>query len=100
MLIEAGANINANNLIYNDRTLLMDAVSSSSMDMIETLVANGADVTMVNDEGQNAGMMAISTRAIWLKEKTSEDEILEIIKLFVSKGLDIHASSQYGDTLL
>lgn len=101
VLVQAGADINANNLLYGTDTLLMDAVSYRSFAVIEALVENNADVTAVNDERVNAGMMALSsTRTIFLKDKTNEDEILKITKLLVSKGLDVHASSKYGDTLL
>jgi len=99
VLVQAGADVNANDLLYSDYTLLMEAVSSSSFDVIEALVENNADVNAINDEEKNAGMIAISTRAIYLKD-TNEDEILKIIQLLIDKGLNIDASGKYGDTLL
>lgn len=79
----------ANAYLFDKTTpLLMIAVGQDEKDIVELLIANGADVNAKNNDNQTSLMLAV------FKEN------IAIVKLLIDKGADVNAKDSYGKTVL
>ena len=100
LLLARGANINATN--DQGRTPLFEAVRSRKKDIVELLIANGADIS--TDTGLHRLAVAYAY-SDWSKEEQKQEkrrrsESIEIAKLLISKGVDVNAKDDVGWTPL
>jgi ankyrin repeat protein len=94
LLIENGANINAESY-YRNKTALSEAICYGKKEIVETLLTNGADV---NVKGKN-GNMAIHSLPYSIIV-ASIDDITSILKLLLSYGANINSQDNFGRTVL
>ena len=99
LLLARGANINATN--DQGRTPLFEAVRSRKKDIVELLIANGADIS--TDTGLHRLAVAYAY-SDWSKEEQKQEkrrrsESIEIAKLLISKGVDVNRKN-HGDNAL
>ena len=80
---------NPNTRDFNGRTPLMRAVRDGNDWEIRSLIASGADVNLLDNEGWSALMFAVRYQ-----------NNVEIVKLLLENGADIYASNRYGSTPL
>ena len=86
MLLEAGADMNAEN---QDRsTALMFAAHNGHLEVVQVLLEAGADKNAAKQDGATALMLA------------AEDGHLEVVQLLLEAGADKNAATQDGTTAL
>lgn len=81
---------NINVLDENGETVLFRAVLKEDPTIAKVLILNGIDVNIVNPDGQNALF-----NAVLLGVKN-----VDVIKLFIKKGVNLNVMDKYGKTLL
>ena len=88
-LIFKEANVN----IYNNerQTALMNACSMGYLDIVELLVENNADISLVDKLGDNALMYALSNRL---------EDSYEIVNYLITLHIEIYIKNVDGDTPL
>lgn len=75
----------------NENTSLMSAVAKGDKDLVEHLIARGAQVNAANKDGQTALMLAAMS---------SKEATLSIVSYLVEHRANIHAVDQFGMTAL
>jgi ankyrin repeat protein len=94
LLIENGANINAESY-YRNKTALSEAVCHGKKEIVETLLTNGAGVN-VNGKNGTVPIHSLPYSVII----TSIDDIATILKLLLVHGADINSQNNFGRTIL
>jgi ankyrin repeat protein len=117
MLVESGADVNrqldrqiayrtkldrGNDTMLNTGTTpLLRAAKSADIQVMEYLLANGADPTLTNRSGVNP-LMAAAGVGTSDSDSTgrykTEDQIIEAIRIGLENGLDINAADRGGQT--
>jgi hypothetical protein len=85
-----GANINDSDI--NGKNCLMIACDKGNLDIIELLLAKGANINDSDNNGDNCLMYAIKSE-IYLG-----NSILNITKLLLTKGVNIHVKNIFKQT--
>jgi ankyrin repeat protein len=116
MLIEAGADVNAND--YMGKTALILAYQEGNEEIVKLLIDGGADVNAEDKEGQTALMKTGSSEAAKMlieagadlnegdyRGKTalimaSQEGSEGLVKLLIDAGADVNAKDSYGQTAL
>ncbi len=112
-LLDAGANPNA---VVNNTprarmregsprivfaTALMRAAFAADLELVQLLLAHGADPAIVSRDGENMVSAAAGLAFIHGYHRgKSEDERLEVVKTFVELGNDVNHQDDYGITPL
>ena len=87
--IERGADINDNNYdYYYGRNALIKAAHTGELEVVKTLIENGADVNAQSRHGITALMYAAS------------EGNFDIIKYLVEHGADVNIKSEDGETAI
>lgn len=98
LLLEHGANVNALAAPNGEdpgRTALGVAAQHASLDKIKHLVAAGADVRFINDNGYS-----ILTDAMHRSYTETESEHLALLDFLVTSGAPLDTVSKYGESVL
>mmetsp|Transcript_41253 Transcript_41253/g.81375 ORF Transcript_41253/g.81375 Transcript_41253/m.81375 type:complete len:298 (+) Transcript_41253:735-1628(+) len=100
LLISRGAEIDARD-VYG-QTVLHVAARNGALGVLEALLANGADIHATD----NVGFSALHCVALLANEDSEEtgrglfEKKLHIVELLVSRGIDVGALNEEGDTAL
>lgn len=86
-LIDAGAEVNPQNFCFLT-PLSSVSMGSGDVEMIELLLAKGADINLKSCGGVTALMIAAS------------DGSPEVVKMLIAKGADVNAKTDHGETAL
>jgi ankyrin repeat protein len=86
LLIEKGASIHVQD--NHKKTILLDAVSHSNLNIVKLLLEKEADVNKADDEGNTPLLEAVS------------NSNLNIVKLLLEKGADVNKANDEGKTPL
>src|SRR5262245_34853840 len=83
----------------------MRAARYDNLDMVQLLVARGANVHMTQVDGTTALMLASGVKYAITQEGDPEksgsvEDALAIVKLFASKGADVNAQNTQGQTAM
>jgi|GEM_PF-2076862 len=100
LLLSKGANPNVR---YRKQPILLWAVERQYEQVVELLIASGADVNATGERGLSALWLAHYPDAIYYssgKYKANEEKELRISKMLLAKGADINIRNKDGDTLL
>jgi hypothetical protein len=90
-LLLNGANINDSDI--NGVNCLMFACDKGNLDIVELLLDNGANINDIDSNGSNCLMYAIKSE-IYLG-----NSILNITKLLLAKGINIHETNNLNETI-
>lgn len=106
LLLKNGANPNFRGGDYNDSydsgcaSALMSAVESSDLQMVELLVANGADVNMTCKNGNSAFSKALDRVRNFYYDQSLQQKSQKIVDFIFASGLNVKAVDNFGETLL
>ena len=94
------ANCNLNSLNSNNDTPLMSAISNNSLNMIESLVDNGADLKLVNKDKNTALHLAFINRhessAKYILDKINDGKFINLINNNGDTALHLAAASGFS----
>jgi ankyrin repeat protein len=106
LLLKNGANPNFRGGDDNDSydsgcaSALMAAVESSDLQMVELLVANGADVNLICKNGNSAFSKALDRVRNFYYDKSLQQKSQKIMDFLFASGLNVKAVDNFGETLL
>jgi len=95
LLLSKGSPVNVRSKDYYNNTVLMEATSGGSAQVVEILLAAGADVKATNEKGETALMHAAT-----LDHSFDPQQRLPMIDALLKKGADINGSDEKGRTPL
>jgi ankyrin repeat protein len=79
---------------------LMTAIDSSDLQMVELLLANGADVNLSCKSGNSAFSKALYRVRDYYYDKSLQQKSQKIVDLLFASGLDVKAVDNFGTTTL
>jgi ankyrin repeat protein len=112
-LLEKGANVNArltgrpfalhhdsggNRTIGEGATALMKAATTSDVALVRILLDRGADPTITTKDGTTTVMAAAGLNWAEISSLGTEEASIQVISLFLEKGVDINAANARGET--
>ncbi len=107
LLLENGANPNFrgggdDNDSYDSgcASALMSAVESSDLQMVELLVANGADVNLTCKNGNSAFSKALDRVRNFYYDQSLQQKSRKIADFLFASGLNVKAVDNFGETIL
>ena len=75
------------------------AYSHNSLEMLQLLVAQGADAHVINNKGETL-LHTVAGRGGVLEDYSFQDVKIEFLKYLVSLGIDVNVKDEEGETLL
>lgn len=106
LLLKNGANPNFRGGDYNDSydsgcaSALMSAVESSDLQMVELLVANGADVNLTCKNGNSVFSKALDRVRNFYYDQSLQQKSQKIVDFLFASGLNVKAVDNFGETIL
>jgi ankyrin repeat protein len=98
MLLHHEATGNAN--LVGGSTPLMKAATTSDVELIQMLLAAGANPNAVNQQKTTPLMAAAGLNWKGIASIGTEEESIEVLKLLIARGADVNATNTLGETAM